>query len=239
MQKGLLCFHQGWSDIVNCLPLINYYSEQYYSIKLLVREDSKEFVDFYIRDKPKVSVIYKDKEKLPYNCYDELNLSDYDLLYHGYYDCYRNNGDKFKRVFNQSGHFVMGFYTFYGIDYMCKVHKFDFKRDEILECQFYDKFVQNNGNNYSLRHNVNVNGVSLDKLSNNIFATIKVLQNSKELHLSDSVWAALCYLLDARYGLFQNKQVHLYPYNSRDGACCAANSKGPLAPIELKNWIIH
>ena len=33
-KKGFIYFHQGWTDIINCLALINYYCERYNKIYL-------------------------------------------------------------------------------------------------------------------------------------------------------------------------------------------------------------
>ena len=51
MSKGYLYFHQGWTDIMCQLPLIDYYLMQYDELKLIMRSDSKPLVYFYIKNK--------------------------------------------------------------------------------------------------------------------------------------------------------------------------------------------
>jgi hypothetical protein len=59
---------------------------------------------------------------------------------------------------------------------------------------------------------------------------IKVLVNAIEIHLLDSSWGAICYLLDAKYKLFQNKKIYLYANRGY--------SKMFIEPIKLDNWIL-
>ena len=47
-KKGYLYFHQGWTDIVNQLSLISYYSHRYENICCIMRKDAKPLVDFYV-----------------------------------------------------------------------------------------------------------------------------------------------------------------------------------------------
>ena len=47
--SAILCFHQGWTDIINCLPLINYYAKKYEKLKVIMREDAKALVEFYTK----------------------------------------------------------------------------------------------------------------------------------------------------------------------------------------------
>lgn len=43
-KEGILYFHQGWTDIINCLALINYYGSLYDKIYLIMRADAKPIV---------------------------------------------------------------------------------------------------------------------------------------------------------------------------------------------------
>ena len=62
------------------------------------------------------------------------------------------------------------------------------------------------------------------------FDMIKVLENSIEIHLLDSVWGAFVYLLDAKYRLFKNKKIFLY---AKRGYKSMFEE-----PVKLNNWII-
>jgi hypothetical protein len=82
------------------------------------------------------------------------------------------------------------------------------------------------------------NSVNLNGITNNIFSFIKVLENAKELHLIDSIWASFCYLLDAKYNLLKGKTIYLYPFLDRSGGCVATRNDKVLEPLHLDNWII-
>jgi hypothetical protein len=251
MKNGLIYFHQGWSDIINCLSLINIYSEKYDSIKVLIRSDAKEMFDFYIRDKNNVTALYFDKEYLDANNPVLISNIDssYATLFHGYHDIYRN--DSYRGVFNRSIFYVEGFYTFYNIDFMDKVNFFGFERDLDKENFFYDDFIKKYGKDYIVFHSdesrdiniylnkeKDINYVNLNGISNNIFETIKVLENSKEIHIIDSIWATFCYLLDTKYHIFENKNIYLYPFLDRSGSNLENTNTKILEPIHPLNWKI-
>ena len=46
---GTILFHQGFTDIINCLPLVNIFSKKFEKINLLMRNDFKEIIDFYTK----------------------------------------------------------------------------------------------------------------------------------------------------------------------------------------------
>ena len=59
--KSLLYFHQGWTDIVNCLPLIHYYSYYKPNLKVIVRSDARELIEYTCNTLKNVNFIYVDK----------------------------------------------------------------------------------------------------------------------------------------------------------------------------------
>jgi len=241
MLKGYFYCHQGWTDIINCFPLINYYSKKYDKLICFFREDSYELVSYYISQFE--NVVFECDKKI-------TNMSDGHILFHGIQDSYRN--DKYKNMFvhsSQVEHFVSRFYTVYQIPHYEIINSFNFKRNLELEEEEYTKFIQQHGTKYVLYHepsyhllNLNIDNnlfkkINLDGRVKNIFSYIKILQNSKELHLVDSVWAAMCYLLNCKYGMFKDKKIFLYPYE-RSGGLLKDKSQTILKPINLKNWII-
>jgi len=70
----------------------------------------------------------------------------------------------------------------------------------------------------------------LNNITEIFFDMIKVLENSIEIHLIDSVWGALIYLLDAKHNLFKNKNIYLYAFRK--------HHKMFTEPVKLKNWKI-
>ena len=129
-----LLTHQGWTDIFNCLPLINYYSSKYELIYFIVREDAKEFVNFYIKNLGNVKPIYCNKEKVLDSVNIKNYLKDFHNLYkgkflsHGCHDIYRT--DEFHQAFNKNiYYFVESFYVLYNIPYSVRIDYFNFERD--------------------------------------------------------------------------------------------------------------
>jgi hypothetical protein len=245
--EALLCFHQGWTDIINSLSLINYYSKVYNTLHLVIREDSQKIIDFYIKKGNNVVIHYVEKKIFHMSRksevlndifkYSKLNKDNIDFLGIGLLDAFRN--DNFKNSYNQKKikfPFEKCFYISYNIHYISRINDFEFERDFKLEDIVYDKFINTNGSEYILYHEVienydkNKKIVNLNKSSEIFFDMIKVLENSIEIHLLDSVWGAFVYLLDAKYRLFKNKKIFLY---AKRGYKSMFEE-----PVKLNNWII-
>lgn len=163
MKKGCVYFHLGWTDIIICMGLLNYYSRLYDNIAVLMRSDAKKLVDFYVRNKPNIEVIYMDTdngryyggfnfnantEKVTYEN-NTVNVPEsYEILFHGAHDIFRNDQykgydstqpDFFKKPIT---HFSQLFYTFYDIDYSNRIDFFDVERDILLEEKTYNDFIE-------------------------------------------------------------------------------------------------
>ena len=241
-KNGILYFHQGWTDIINCLALINYKCKLYDKIYLVMREDAKQLVNFYVKDIKNIEILYEEKQNINeddilfvVNKYKNLNLEKNDFLCFGCHD--KSRKDKYKNAFEKSGGcFVNKFYTDYEIPYITRINDFTFNRDKILEENTYNKFIKKYGKEYILYHEVidnydqNIPIINLNGISDIFFDMIKVLENAIEIHLLDSVWGALIYHLDAKYKLFQNKKIILYAKRGYYSMF--------LSPIKLDNWTI-
>ena len=270
MSRACVYFHQGWSDIVNCLSLINYYTRFYNQVVVLIRSDAKDLVDFYTRNLQGVSVVYIETDNgrfygsirktncsnVEYSSDDGITIPlDFKLLFHAEHDSYREDEYKGywrKTIKKPTKHFVESFYTYYNVPYSTRINSFTLDRNHTIEDKVYSEFVHNNSTKYVLYHDDSTNHkngsyhistkiqlskhiegykyVNLHRLSSTFFDFIKVLENAEELHLIDSVWASLCYQLDAKYGLLSSKAVKLY------------NMRGQkemfLNPVTLSNWEI-
>lgn len=69
-KEGILYFHQGWTDIINCLSLINYNCNIYNKIYLIMRNDAKELIDLYTKNIYNIKILYEEKKiliKMVYN----------------------------------------------------------------------------------------------------------------------------------------------------------------------------
>jgi hypothetical protein len=268
MKKCCVYFHQGWTDIVICLSLINYYKTKYDEIFVIIRSDAKQFIDYYVRNLQGINIIYintdngryhgRISEVLSDGCSYDNNgnitiNSNYDLMFHAEHDIYRK--DQYRGYWyipnkKASAHFSESFYTYYDIDYNVRTDFFCIDRDLILEEKKYQEFIELHGKDYILYHDdqnneqhgqyhvstriefknliENVSYVNLNKKSNIFFDYIKILQNAKEIHLVDSIWAAICYQLDCKYKIFENKNIKIY--------CKRGHYSLFDSPVKLKNW---
>ena len=242
--SGILYFHQGWTDIINCMPIINYYCAIYNKIYLIIRIDSKELIDFYTKSINNLHIFYEDKNNIDTNGiesvidkYNNIDKEDFDFLGIGIHDCFRK--DNYNNKFlNSNGFFVKKFYECYDIPYITRINNFIFTRDHEIEEKTYNNFINMYGSNYILYHEVIKNYdkdkakslINLNGISNIFFDYIKVLENAIEIHLLDSVWGVFIYMLDVKYKLFQDKKIFLYA--ERNYSLMFEE------PIKLNNWII-
>lgn len=273
--RGFLYFHQGWTDIIICLSLIDFYLKKYEELTVVIRSDARDFFDFYVRNKKNVTPLYiitdngryygnifknnvNEIEYRPNGAYGEIMIpTDYDLLCHAEHDRFRE--DEYKNYWytnnhknKSSRHFSEMFYTFYDIPFEEKVVSFNLDRDFELETVIYNKFVEDNTEKYVIYHDDQENHlhgslhvstkidfndvldgynyVNLNKKSTKFFDFVKVIENAKEIHLVDSIWAGICYQIDAKYGLFSHIPVFLYPKRG--------HSFMFEFPIKLQNWKI-
>jgi hypothetical protein len=245
---GILYFHQGWTDIINCLSLINHYCKLYDTIYLIMRKDAKQIIDFYTKDLKNIKIVYEAKiildKQNPLQYFktknnelaNELTLNNIDILGIGVHD--KSREDEFKNKFkNNSNFFVNAFYENYNIPYQTRIQDFTFNRNKELENNTYNEFIAIHGKDYIIYHEViedydkTKKIINLNGISSVFFDMIQVLENAEEIHLLDSVWGAFIYQLDAKYKLFQNKKIVLYAKRGYHQMFTQ--------PVTLPNWIIH
>jgi len=253
--NAILTFSQGWTDIFNCLSLINYYHTKYLKLYVIIRDDAIEILKFYIKDLNNVElIIFNNKKFINGSLINDYKLCSYvilnyskilnnsDYLFHGFLDIcsnkYKNNFFK-NNLFNKFN-FVSNYYISYNIPIFTRIDYFIFRRDIQLENLTYNNFIKENGEKYILYHSndsdidfiknkKNEKYINLNKKTNIFFDYIKILENAIEIHLIDSSWGAFIYLLDTKYNLFNNKKIYLYPIR---GYIKIFNE-----PIKLDNWI--
>jgi len=227
--------HQGFTDIFNSLAHIDYYlaSGKWTTLYVIIREDAKNIVDFYCKDK-RVQCKYFSLQHLDgivhgglgitnvYQHYKSLlQIQDYDSLFLGFPDkhctnSYRNQFVSYNAL--HTDYFVKKFYISYGIDYSVRFKYFNLCRDRELEQATYIRFIDRYGPTYTLCHSVPNqylsqtlnNCIELNQSSSTFFDSIQVLEQAQELHLLDSSWAILVYLLQSKYGLFCDKKIVIY-----------------------------
>ena len=223
MNKLFFYSHQGWTDIINCLPLLNYYKEtECKNIYYIVREDAENLVKYYTKDL-NINIILIPKEILDrHNIFDIIRdkniiIDNNDLIkFHGMFDNLRR--DKYNLAFTKcNGFFSTRFYTAYNINPNVRINYFNITRNIEVENNIYNNFIIKYGTEYILTHgNININKnnnccyVKLDEISTTFFDMITVLLNAKEIHVIDSIWAVIIFLLETRYNMFLNKNITIY-----------------------------
>lgn len=256
MKKGYLYFHQGWSDIMCQLSLVNYYNLIYDELIVVMRHDSDKLFNFYIRDLTGIYPKYIMTDNGRHINNDHFNVSsEYDLLFHGHHDAHRNSiySNSFVYNCNHNGlYFIEGFYRSYNIDYNVRIEQFNLNRDIYQENVIYNNFINTHGKSYIIYHDDPMNHIhgpnsvstkinfpiiyqgipyiNLNKCSYTFFDYIEVIRNAMEIHLTDSVWAAMCYHIDAKYGIFSDKTINLYAKRG--------HVKMFTSPKLLSNWNI-
>jgi len=170
IKKGILIFHNGYTDIFNCLGLINYYCEKYNYIFLIIREEIRNFIEYYCKDLKNIKVIYISFDlhlNLYHSKYDKIieidqlkylncqsNINDLDKLYIGNFDKFRNDNYKNKNT-NSSLMWLVKFYECYNIPFSYRYEYFNLQRDYVEEQNQYNNFILKHTDNYILYHDNN------------------------------------------------------------------------------------
>ena len=240
--NALLMFHQGWTDIVNCLPLINWYAKKHTNLVVIVRDDARNLIQFYLRGLNNVFPIYLPKAIIDV---DWLSPVDHERLkithfeFNGHYDVQRPVGDPHKNAYTRLSAitrypFERLFYESYDIPYIERVNSFTLYRNVEAEEAFYTKHVTSEP--YICVHAVDVTpeegvvSLKLGESTDTFFDAIRVLQHAKAIHVLDSVWAAVCYMIDTKYGMLETVPVYVY--------CNRDFHRMFTQPVHRPNWTI-
>ena len=224
MKSGLLLFHQGWTDLFNCLGMVSYNARLYEKLYVVYRADAEPLAEFYSKQYSNVVNLY-----LPFEIVHMIpSLSSYIAIFDlpsdiecigvGQYCVFRT--DELKDRLYLTEHFWLDFYRFFNMDPDCRLRDFEFRRDYALERVKYDKHVNHSWEKYRVYHDCegarierqhDMPFLELGQLTDNLFFDcIKILEAAHEMILIDSVWAILAYLIDCRYGVFRHVKIKVY-----------------------------
>jgi hypothetical protein len=248
---GVLCYHQGWTDIINSSAMLSYFGRFYKRLILIIREDTEELYSLLGPS----SCSFEFVKGPPATWYDFIHVAipsiqenligkcDYHLI--GGSDMYRL--DSYRNAFRQqsSPEFWVSFYSAYSIPYCVRVNYFDFRRDYEAENILFEKTVKTQEYNVvhlTERNNLHIEQEEENKLrqyecyelhqiSPRFFDALKILKNAKGIYLIDSLWAAICYHIDAKYRLFSHIPVTVY--------CLRNYTTMFTKPVSLPNWTIR
>ncbi len=221
MEKGIVLFHQGYTDILNCLGLIPFYAEKYKHLIVLIRPEMFDCVEFFCNSFTNVTV-QKDNtifnSQLLNNALDKHTGATF--LFHGIWDQFRN--DTYKGTFNSHyiktpEYFVQLFYTAYDIPAYIRFLSFTFTRDHAVEHSFYTKYNptqkpyvlvhEDKARHILVQYPKTLLVIQLDKLTNIFFDSLMLLENANEIYCIDSVWSAFLYCVDMKYMFFCKKGI--------------------------------
>ena len=220
-KNGLLHFHQGFTDIINSLALITYFQSKYTQLFLLYEKKNEAILQFYCSQYSNIVLVNENEVPLWYMHQPEFQIGPNDFNLIGVHDI--NRQDEYHNIFSSaqkiSSKFVKNFYEPYGIPYSVRTDMFEIKRNQEMEDDLYAKLIKTKP--YILTHTVGFEGkllhldpsiesYELNNLTSYLFDAIKILEGAQEIHLIDSVWSIICFLLDYKYKLFQHVKITIY-----------------------------
>jgi hypothetical protein len=228
--------------------MITWYSKKYKKLYVLVREDAWMIIQFYIRGTYNVIPIYVKKNILDTVSWrnlvdiDHHKITKFELIAH--YDSERPIDDPYRGAYNRrnaidDAPFEQLFYEAYDIPYIERVNSFVLYRDPIAEEVAYNKNVKkepyvcthtNPDLQLFVKPEEGVEIVELNQSTPMFFDYIRILQHAKAIHVIDSSWAAICYMIDAKYGMLENVPVYVYCHRGFDRMFTN--------PVKRPNWRI-
>jgi hypothetical protein len=251
-ETGLLIYHQGWTDIINCFALCQYYSRLYKKFYVFIRDDSSELHQFYSRTLPNLEYICMPLADNDVHITQAIQMmrnqpvpfvKEEDIHIIGVDD--KNRTDSYKNAFCkplEGVDFWKKFYVAYDIPYSVRVNYFEIKRDLEAEKRLYARVVKKTP--YILSHIIERTGLRIHKdyeqkfreaecyelhnLSSSMFDAIELLSKAQEMVLIDSLWASVCYHLDVKYRLFRHIPITVI--------CLRGYKQMFTEPVELANW---
>lgn len=233
-KKIIILHHQGWGDLLICHGIIRYNCAIYQNKKfiLVMRDDAKQLVDYMYSDLincGKLMIDYIPKKYFDIHVLQRNIKNKYlnnEILAYGIHLEWLSNKKytSIPRNFTSFGH---QFYEGYGITAIERINSFEIVRDKKLEEMKYMDVVNHIGKDYIVIHEdidrdikidrqkIVDNGFplfDLDKKSDILFDMIKIIEHAKEIHLIESTYSIMIYLLQHRYHLFNNIPIYIHFY---------------------------
>jgi len=244
--KAVLMLHWGWTDLLVCVGMINYYLKQFSKLTLICLPHQKKFLKSLY---PKNKIIFVDDPgKAIDNLAYKLYQNNYVFLLDGHQSshnlteaCLRNNFypkshiqkinsnnikksansyikkikylDKSDKTFDER----ISFYTLANINKNILFDFFKIYRNKKSEKIIFNKIVSYK--NYAAVHMADEMNIYtslpiilLNDKSSTIIDMIKVLENAQEIHIYDSLYGMLVYLLYFSNNLNKNQKIYFHFY---------------------------
>jgi hypothetical protein len=261
MKKCTIIGHQGWTDFLSQNGLYNILTDKYEDVTIFIDNVNKiPFLSrLYSGTKykfkvPDVHNAYNGKntciichslgnEKFcpRVGLHQKCKYIDYSN-YDDYVNIKLNAFDNFNRWEAHYGYrlFHEKFYTYYSLAETAFVDKFmlDINHDDndslFSKLNLPSKYIsvhQDNTRNV-IKLNSQIPIVNLNQLTDAVLDSIKILKNSYEIHVIESLYSFLILILQLKYNYFVNIPIHLYLHQGRDNFIYER--------YKLNNWnIIH
>jgi hypothetical protein len=250
---GFLVYHQGWTDIINSSALIHYYTVKYNKLYIMIKTSSLELHKYITRSYKNIDFINIGEENHENTVCSIINnirldnnnlfIKENDVHLIGLYDKFKLDSSFNSFVSLGNGRdFVRKFYIAYNIPFIVRVNYFSIERDFEKENALYQNIVKTDS--YTVTHLKETNNIQIKKdylnsiakntsyelngICDCMFDAIKILEKANEMHLIDSVWAAVCYHLDVKYRLFKDIPIIIH--------CLRGHKLMFQEPILLPNW---
>lgn len=229
MSEATILFHQGFTDILNHLPILSYYQKLFSKIFVIIRKDAIPIVEGYLLGSSistthtsthtsNIELIGLEKSGLDSlfgtpetaKLFLEIhNLEKTYLLFFGFFDRFRN--DSYVHSFGRSMHkgifFVESFYTAYDLPYSLRIESFEYDRSsrqiQTIEKDRFQKFCLKHSIDQSKPYDYVLYHEDIDNKVHLTFANDSNKSSSFDLNkISDSFFDCLKILENA-------KELHL------------------------------
>lgn len=166
MSEATILFHQGFTDILNHLPILSYYVKLFSKITVIIRKDAIAILEHYVLGSISSSVSNIELIGLEKHGLDSLfgtpdttklfleihNLEKTYLLFFGFFDRFRS--DSYQNAFGHTMHkgtfFCEAFYKAYNLPYSLRIDAFEYDRSS-LQIQTIEK---SRFNQFCLKHSI-------------------------------------------------------------------------------------
>lgn len=151
MSEATILFHQGFTDILNHLPILSYYIKLFSKITVIIRKDAISILEHYLLgsyvsnveligiEKTGIDSLFgsADTTKLFLEIH---NLEKTYLLFFGFFDRFRNDSyqHSFRRTMDKGTFFCEAFYKSYNLPYSLRIDAFNYDRSS-LQIQTVEK----------------------------------------------------------------------------------------------------
>jgi len=131
--------------------------------------------------------------------------------------CAFDNFTSWDSVYEGVNSFIPAFYTYHNLPIEDSYRKFNVIIDPV-SCPVPDTpyVVYHFQPSLPIKLTTQLQQINLDNSSSDVLSSIPLIMNAREIHLVQSLYAVLIYLLQQRYGMFETIPIYVYPRAGSD-----------------------